>query len=237
MDINSTTSSRLCIMTERAKRPTDKFLLGIGIFHLQDDTDLRFHDARGRFEMVRYEDGLYAGYRSDRSFLVTKVAPDGKIVRTTAIPAFETRNRTVKDIWGDLRSALVASYDAVPVESGLQEYFANCPRRPTQEFLARAGITYLPHNTEITFQYGHVPVAQAFHVKKIGADGKPSHETEILARETGAHSREVILDTLGRKLAEEFGAIGKHAFGGKIDEGAKQDRQPPVWFASGPRRS
>ena len=224
-------------MIERAKRPTDKFLMGIGIFHLQEDTDLRFRDAHGRFEMVPYEDGLYPGYRSDRSFLVSKVGADGEIVRTTTIPAFETKNRTVRDIWADLRSALVATYGAIPVQSGLQEYYANCPRRPTQEFLARACVTYLPHNTEVTYHDSDVSVARAFVLKRIGADGKPNHEAQVCARETGANSSHVILDTLGRKLAQEFGAIGKHAFGGKIDEGAKNDRQPAVWFASGPRRS
>lgn len=226
-------------MTQRARRPTDSFLLKIGIFHLQDDTDLRFYDEMGRFRMVPYEDGLYAGYESNRSFLISKVDENGEIVRKTTIPAFETKNRTINDIWADLRAALVDSYDAHPLNHGLKDYFADParPRRPTQEFLARAGITYLPHNTELTFRNSEVDVARAFVVKRIGADGTPTRETIIPARETGAYSSDVILDRVGKTLAQEFCAIGKHAFGGKITGGEK-DRNPFVgWIASGPRRS
>ncbi len=226
-------------MSQRAKRPTEDFLLKIGIFHLQEDTDLRFYDARGRFEMVPYEDGLYAGYRSNRSFLISKVGADGKIVRETTIPAFETENRKVRDIYADLRAALVDSYNAYPLNHGLKDYFTDParPRRPTQEFLASAGITYLPHNTEVTFRNSEVDVARAFIVRRIGADGTPTRETEIPARETGAYSSHVILDRVGKTLAQEFCAIGKHAFGGKI-AGGEKDRDPfGGWIASGPRRS
>lgn len=226
-------------MSQRAKRPTDDFLLKIGIFHLQDDTDLRFYDERGRFRMVAYEDGLYPGYESKRSFLISKVDGNGEIVRETAIPAFETENRKVGDIYADLRAALVDSYNAHPLNHGLKDYFADParPRRPTQEFLASAGITYLPHNTEVTFRNSEIDVARAFIVKRIGADGTPTRKTEIPARETGTYSRDVILDRVGKILAQEFCAIGKHAFGGKIAGGEKDSNTFGGWIASGPRRS
>lgn len=189
-------------MRQRPNRPTQEFLHKIGIFHIQDDTDITFDDRVGHYDHVRKM------WVSPRAFNVTRVDGEGTPLVRTIIPAFEHAARTKHDIWNHLRDTLVTSFNAIPVQRGLMvDLSAPRPKRPPETFLHAVGVKDIPHNVDVTIRDNGVDCAKAFIIQKIGNNGEVVSRAEISARDTRAYNAQVIWQRVGETLVREFGAM------------------------------
>jgi hypothetical protein len=197
---------------KRPHRPEQIFLDNVQIAHLPDDTDIRFDDAPGYMTYTRDADGFASvSWNSRRAFYLTKVDEEtGAAIQRVKIPAFETQTRTRKDIWADVHAALVREFGAVSSDPAEHETYR--ARRPTTDFLHRAGIDHLPYNVDLTFNDAIIGCARAFQVCKIDASGNAVTFRQIQARETAAHPCRAIFHKLRETLLSEFSAVGRNGW-------------------------
>ncbi len=190
-------------MAQRPNRPEESFLQKIGIFYLPPDVDITITEPRG------YIDRRTLNWVSRTAYIVSRVDSKGNVVEETQVPAFESETRTKHHIWRDLKDTLTTMFNAIAIERGSFIDLRPVPRpkRPSEEFLHRVGVAHLPENVDVTVRNNGIDCARAFVIQQIGHGGKLVAETEISARDTRAHTPQMIWQKVGETLVHQFGAL------------------------------